>query len=66
MDEPLIAAFNEAVHAYAVKDGKVNLTEVMVAAGAPLVAYMGQVQPIEERRQELNKLVRYPQLEMGL
>ncbi len=65
MEEPLIDAFNSAILAHAVKDGKVNLTEVMVAAAAVLTAYIGQL-ALEDRRAEFNKLIRVLTLEMGL
>ena len=64
-EEPLIDAFNSAILTHAVKDGKVNLTEVMVAAAAVLTAYIGQL-ALEDRRAEFNKLVHVMSLEMGL
>ncbi len=65
MEEPLIDAFNSAIFDHAVKDGKVNLTEVMVAAAVVLIAYIGQL-ALEDRRAEFDKLVRVLSLEMGL
>ena len=62
-EEPLIDAFNSAILAHAVQDGKVNLTEVMVAAAAVLTAYIGQL-AIEDRRAEFDKLTRV--LTLGL
>ena len=64
-EEPLIDAFNSAILTHAVQDGKVNLTEVMVAAAAVLTAYIGQL-ALEDRRAEFDKLTRVLTMEMGL